>query len=532
MLDLLSNKIIQRIIRYAYVYVPKPQVVDHSRCFQLPPVVASHVCRSWRNALLSDPDMWTCIIIPQMNPDIIKEMLHRSASATLDVFIDTSRHDYASMVSAHLPNALSLLFKHIRRFETLHIKFLHTDVDPVALLVEQVFPYLSRPAPLLQSFLLYTEKAWLFEDESFVQTLFSGCAPNLKYIRRSILTGFHEVLRSPLFQNLSGLTLVANDELYLDQLLNVLDLSPELEIFEVRVPRIRFLVPSRSSNRRVNLSNLKTLLLGITYDTWFLDLFVEHVTFPLINKCQITCEQLPYEDWSSAPSLRIFIRRYPIQRLILGSTKEGATVVFVSPFLKWPSRFQYMCSNASEHMGSLLNLLYACDLSYITQFTMDPDISLNSKMLRTLLASMVNLGFLDITRARLSGRLSPSLSVLTALIPLCVIQEADTDWESNSSSTGQTFRHGYIFPCAFLRKLTIDVVNANEEYYPEQSKLGADYASMLRVCSDTRREHGYPLEKIIVRCAVNCLTDEAVAILEPQEGFPITLEEGYYPPFL
>lgn len=79
-----------------------------------------------------------------------------------------------------------------------------------------------------------------------------------------------------------------------------------------------------------------------------------------------------------------------------------------------------------------------------------------------------------------------------------------------------------MFPqCTSLRELVIDIVGDDENSV--QSRLGAEYASMLRVCSDGRRERGHPFERIIIQCSKSDLTEEAEAILQPREGFPVKL---------
>lgn len=238
MLDRLLNEIIREIIQYAYTDRLLFQIPVLSPC-HLPPFVASQVCRTWRHALLSDPTMWTCIRIPQMKPDGVKEMLHRSARAPLHVFVDTGCYYrvISCMVFAHLPGTLRLIFEHIGRFRTLHIELFKTHISSVAGLVGQVLPYLSRPAPLLRSFYLRVQGGELFEDEAFVQTLFSGHPPNLQHVYRRISAGFDEVLRSPLFRNLSSLhfDLEAEKKLHFDSVLDILELSPVLKTFEASV---------------------------------------------------------------------------------------------------------------------------------------------------------------------------------------------------------------------------------------------------------------------------------------------------------
>lgn len=518
MSDRLSNEMIREIIRYARVdelrsVPPQPPLT----------VVGSQVCRSWRHALLSDPTLWAEIIIPDMKLNVIKEMLHRSATAPLHVVID-NRVVIESMVSVHLSDSLPLLFEHIGRFKTLRIDLYPRRSAPVTKLVEQMLPYLSRPAPQLQNFHLHVDKGESFEHETFMQTLFSGQTPKLEHVYRRISVGVHEVLCSPSFRNLSSLhfNLKAIKTIQFDALLDVLELSPRLKTFEAETdPPHLDVVPPKSSDRRTDLSNLQKLTLQIPRSTKFLDLFVHHVTFPQIEVCQIKCRDLPYESWSSSSSFQSLVRQCSTQRLGLDFT-EGQVEVLFSPgrSMKTGSSIGYDCNGVDEfkHVDDFFQLVYGWDLSYITEFCIGTGILLETSKLRTLFAFMPNLELLDIAH----GGDGPPLiiSVFKALLPLDATPETDTEWESNSSSTGQKCsKAAYIFPCVSLRELDISNI---------ENMIDEEYASTLRTCSVSRGEHGRPFEKIIIRTSSCDLTDEADEILEPQEGFPIEVTGPYY----
>lgn len=538
MIDRLFDEIIREIVRYAYADQHYHRIPVLSP-YHLPPVVASQVCRSWRHTILPDPTMWTCIRIPDMKPDEIKEMLCRSARVPLHVFVDAFDWLGAGRywVSCYLPETLRLLFAHIRRFETLHLTLFLIEVDLGEELVEQILPYLSHPAPLLQNFCLHVagESSDL---DAIGPTLFSGHAPKLEHVYRQISASFHEVLPSSLFQNLTSLCFswswYESRALYFDPFLDVLELSPRLKTFEVMAEyeyHLLDVIPPTSSDRRINLPNLQKLQLWVTGNTKFLDFFINHVALPQTKHCCIMWNDLPYESWSSTPSLQFFIRQYPMRDLSLKFSGKRATVTFrCNCSVETDFSIMYDCYGVSglEHADSFFQLVYRCDLSNIKEFCIQPEISLNPRMLRTLLASMFNLKLLHIVHSPETS--SSIISVLAALIPLCITEETGTEWESGSSLTDQTFsKVAYMLPCASLQKLVIDILDSVvDDEDTIQSRLGAEHASMLRVCSDSRREHGYPFRKITIRVPSleKDLTEEVKAILEPRKDFPVKLIES------
>lgn len=113
--------VLREIVLHAHIYTFKPGRDDPNILLQLPspPIVASHVCRSWRYSLLSDTSMWTCLLIPQMKPDGILELLRRSGSAPLNVFLKLEHS--RELEHENVSHMLFSLFQQIHRFRLLYV---------------------------------------------------------------------------------------------------------------------------------------------------------------------------------------------------------------------------------------------------------------------------------------------------------------------------------------------------------------------------------------------------------------------------
>ena len=98
-------------------------------------VVATHVCRYWRSALVSTPCLWTRI--PCYDVDCASTYLERSKSAPIDVLAVKTRF------SSPIDSALELVIPHLGRVRSIMI---HTAPDEP---LQAIFLFRS-PAPLLR----------------------------------------------------------------------------------------------------------------------------------------------------------------------------------------------------------------------------------------------------------------------------------------------------------------------------------------------------------------------------------------------
>lgn len=161
------------------------------------------VARSWRRTLLSDSTIWTCLVIPEMKHDRIMELLRRSGSSLLNVYVKLKFRGYHELKAYDdISNVLSTIFQEIHRFKVLHLRidkdFRDTSYHLLQTSVRQVLSFIQRPAPQLRTFCFLHSNLPI--DEIFLNTLFSGDAPNLKNIHLAFLE-----LNCPLFHDLPEL---------------------------------------------------------------------------------------------------------------------------------------------------------------------------------------------------------------------------------------------------------------------------------------------------------------------------------------
>lgn len=201
-----------------------------------PPIIASHVCRSWRRALLSDATMWTCIVFPDMNPEWIVELLRRSDSSLLNVFLSAEKRDEWNYDESE--SVLTAIFQHIHRFKFLRVQVnvweqgpLPPPSDSELVLAQLAVSYLQRPAPKLQTLSFwYNYLDWYdyldnvpdsTPDYAVIKKLFSGDAPRLKRMHHRLSRNLME-LDCPLFHNLSEMRLTLLFNLNFSRFLDLL----------------------------------------------------------------------------------------------------------------------------------------------------------------------------------------------------------------------------------------------------------------------------------------------------------------------
>jgi len=112
-------------------------VEEHHRFPKDKPLIAmTHVCRSWRDALLSTPSLWTQLDCSNSKSKQTKEFLSRSREQLLDVY-QTLKED------GDVETFLSIAFRNIHRFRRL-------DMSCSLLHLEHTLAQFARPAPELK----------------------------------------------------------------------------------------------------------------------------------------------------------------------------------------------------------------------------------------------------------------------------------------------------------------------------------------------------------------------------------------------
>lgn len=320
-----------------------------------PPILASHVCRSWRRALLSDPTMWTCIIFPEMSLELVLELLRRSGTSLLNVFLSVD-DDYAPEMSYDvMKNLLSVLFQHIHRFRLLRVEIdvwergpLPSPSDSMVVMAQLAVSYLQQPAPNLQTLSFWYNYLENDTDPSpdytVINKLFAGDAPLLKRLHHRLSRDFEE-LYSPVFHNLSELRLNVPSDLKFNRLLDFLEASPRLKMLLLDVkwdPDDTVLAYlEQPSDRKVELPFLMKLVLEADFRVGLTELFLRHVILPSNIRWQIT--SLHDHDFGSSPSVSQFL-----------SQRAHFTCLYVRAF---PSFVQL---TFQEELGGCANCFSIC----------------------------------------------------------------------------------------------------------------------------------------------------------------------------
>ena len=226
-------------------------------------VVASHVCRYWRAAFISYPDLWT--FIDCKSERATHTFLERSRVAPLDICI---RPGYSFDAFAHtLP--------HFQRWASLDVMVLREEIGPV-------LAPLSWPGPAPKKFYNLSIIPMIGYGGGLVPSkgdIFGGVIPSLHYLSLSNLEVDIHKLSTP---NLTHLFLAGTRSEFIDMatLLDFLERSPLLEDFELRYPG-----PSVDAAHPDHVVSLKHLRRIILWDRG--SMFLNHIVLPYGIECEL-----------------------------------------------------------------------------------------------------------------------------------------------------------------------------------------------------------------------------------------------------
>ena len=225
-------------------------------------VAASHVCRYWRAAFLSYPDLWT--FIDCKSEHATHAFLQRSRLARLDICI---RPRYSSKAFSHtLP--------HIERWASLDVMVPREEIDPV-------LASLSRPGPAPSQFSSLAITPMIGYEEDLITSkgdILGGMIPSLRCLSLSNLEVEFHRLTAP---NLTHLFLAGTRSEFIDMtiLLDFLEHSPLLQDFELRYPGPNLDIAH--PDHVISLNHLRRIIL---WDRG--SVFLNHLVLP----CGIECE--------------------------------------------------------------------------------------------------------------------------------------------------------------------------------------------------------------------------------------------------
>lgn len=425
MLDRLPYEIFRQITRQSLDVCGRHFIIpDSDGLAPLPPIKMSHVCRSWRTALLSDATMWTWISIPEMAPAQVIEMLRRSGSAPLNVLLYASAYD--ATVCLDTPyfesTGLALIFHEIHRFQSFQLVIARNHSIPMTGFLNYLSQQLNQPAPSLKQLFLDIHPGIANGSCDILEILFSGTTSHLEHLYHRIITGFTELLSSPLFQNLASLHLdLLRTTLDYDSLLNVLELSPDLRLLEL-VMAGKCETIAYSTDRRIHLPHLRSLMLIGSKAAEVADFLLGHVIFPSENvdyRILRTNFRRMSNSLAGSPVLTRFLtqRRHTSLSISMRSSNPEISVTFSNRSNS--SAFATIYEGKHGPINDLLTFLNGFKLSYITYLHLKGPL-LRADILRQLFNRLVNLKHLVIEHDNWADRkpLSSPMTFLTALMPL------------------------------------------------------------------------------------------------------------------
>lgn len=337
--------------------------------------------------------------------------------------------------------------------------------------------------------------------ETFMDTLFSGEAQNLKHMHHELFNGVRRQLRpNPLLRNLSELYLTTpNDSFDIDSdlLLDLFEQLPCLELFSLQINwDLDFDVgatrPTR--DREINLPHLQRLVLNVNRAIKLLYFLLSHLSFPSNIKWKITSD-----PGGTSPALRELLSQvqftslrilFPWNDFVALSFKKNCDTPCIDPIddhdlvyvydskrcisLFWDLFWQSVEPSIITHLEIILNT---------------GEYSPNLKSFKTIFTSLTNLETLFVRQARNEflddGEEETSLVCLSALLPGSKRPKAS----KRGSKTRRTSTFKTPPLCPRLCKITVEM----------EDSLSEAHADAFRAFSDKRREEGYPLQ-LLVRC--------------------------------
>jgi hypothetical protein len=257
--------------------VQEPSYWSHARNMQW--IAITHVCRYWRSVALGYTDLWKRLYF--FNPDVTKEMIHRSKGINLEVIIDVSLEIHQSIdTSPIIPMVLLELY----RISMLHL----VCQEPLESLVDG---FVSA-APKLEHLYLST---FHIPDTIFRETpaLRSLELHDCQFTSSSPSSGSVSSSDSRMGQLPSTIS----------QIVSFLRGTPMLHtlIFD------RVLPYENTYETFPNLVLPKLSRLELTSDITSCTSFLEHIIFPVTADTRVTCYLDPREYYDYGRLFRTFL---------------------------------------------------------------------------------------------------------------------------------------------------------------------------------------------------------------------------------
>lgn len=255
-------------------------------------------------------------MIPQMECDWIKELLRRSNSSLLSVFLELNEAEEPEHNNNKTPETLFFLLQQTHRFKLLRLEISLLDGPSLGCLeplVQLVSSHLEKPALALRTFSFWCNgfndpDSELNLDRGHPVTLFPRDAPNLKRLHHRLSIDLRESV-CPAFHNLSELHLTLLFDINFDRFLDLLEASPHLKVLLIKVDwdslDVTTILESFNRNRTVCLPCLNKLALNVNHTVELIPLVFNHVIIPSDIGWDIVSPYFP--DLMGSPHLHQFL---------------------------------------------------------------------------------------------------------------------------------------------------------------------------------------------------------------------------------
>ena len=250
-----------------------------------PLITMTHVCRSWRNVLLSTPSLWTQVDFATRMSKQAKGFLGRSGNQLLDIHQILEADD-------HVEPFLSTTLRNIHRVRRL-------DIDSFLPHLERMLVRFTEPAPKLEHLKITNDPNITDRDMKLDNIIFGGRLPKLTSLSlhhlRTNLRGFD-------FPSLTRFVFTTGTDISVLDLASFFERCPLLELIQISLsyPPQPPVAPPR---KRIRLAALKALRFDQTASTSGL---LDHLVLPkcteVILKGQFTDEIL---NQYGSPAARI-----------------------------------------------------------------------------------------------------------------------------------------------------------------------------------------------------------------------------------
>jgi hypothetical protein len=211
-----------------------------------PLITMTHVCRSWRNVLLSTPSLWTQLDFATRDSKQAIGFLRRSGDLLLDVS-EYLQDDH------NVEPFLSTTLRNIHRLQRL-------DLNSCLQNLERVLTQFTRPAPELKHLQIANDPNITDRDMKLPRTIFGGRLPKLTSLS---LMHFRTNLRDLNLPSLTQFDFTTGTKISVRDLTSFFERCPSLELIKLYLS-YESQLPTTPPQKRILLPALKELRLDQT----------------------------------------------------------------------------------------------------------------------------------------------------------------------------------------------------------------------------------------------------------------------------